>query len=644
MDELVVMLQVAEGPESVPDRLRMLPRVILTGEEWAFRRRFEPAALEHSLAALFGARDVTVQSVGVLPPRRGHAVARVCARVDGVIHDIHAEGVGAGYFGRHALAVADRLTDFVPRIYGLRDGLLFREWLPEGLRLTPERLRADPIPAATTIARYVDTRSRRLETTEDVALRLGGREAAWEHTAQLFGDAFGGARKLVRPLTEPAARRVIRVTHPSVGDARTVPWEWFGDASSGLRKATFQQRATASRGLQSYDPVFDLAEAAAAAEAVGDLEFAGELLAAYEEESATVVEPERWLIHRLVHHLDAHRAALKEVAAGDGAPAAFAHALALERAMAGIQRRYAARPAGPPPSLGPLCAIDIDGVLESRWAVFPAITPAGAEALRALRVHGRRAVLVTGRSLDEVRERCADYGLAGGSGEYGSVVYDAHTGAHRSLLSPAAQAALSALRGVLEQTPGILLDPVHRHSVRAHTTGARGARRALDAAAIAAALEAAGVADRVRVAQGVLQTDFVAAEIDKAVGLRALASDLGAVRNGEPDVAFAIGDTAEDLPMLRLARNPWAPANAAPELHDHAQITRAAYQPGLLAAVRAEVGHARSDCETCRAPAPPTREAALLRATLTALGGGRRVKAQQAVVLAARLVRISPSS
>lgn len=78
----------------------------------------------------------------------------------------------------------------------------------------------------------------------------------------------------------------------------------------------------------------------------------------------------------------------------------------------------------PPAPADGLCAFDLDGVLETRWHDFPAITPAGALALRALSRHGFRPVLATGRSLREVQSRCAAYRLAGGVAEYGAVIYD----------------------------------------------------------------------------------------------------------------------------------------------------------------------------------------------------------------------------
>src|SRR5207237_10719821 len=88
---------------------------------------------------------------------------------------------------------------------------------------------------------------------------------------------------------------------------------------------------------------------------------------------------------------------------------------------------------------GPLCAIDIDGVLETPWLGFTSSTPAGALALRALAKHGYRTILVSGRSLDEVRDRCAAYPLTGGVAEYGATIYNHNTTSVTPLLSAADQ-------------------------------------------------------------------------------------------------------------------------------------------------------------------------------------------------------------
>jgi hydroxymethylpyrimidine pyrophosphatase-like HAD family hydrolase/membrane-associated phospholipid phosphatase len=638
--DVVLVLQLAGDGDSLPERLRRHESVVLPGREWTIHDRLREAPVRAALESLLGA-DVSVRSIDRLPPRRGHAGARIAARLrdresgreTGV--ELYAEGVGAGYFGRHALAVAERLPERVPPTYGVRDGLLFRDWLPEPSRLTPQRLRDERDAVADTIACYVEGRSRRLASDEDVTLRLGGREAAWEHVGQMLGHAFGAARQFVRPVTYAAARRLARVDRPSVGDGRTSPWEWFGDDPARLRKVGFQQRAASNAGFQSCDPVFDLADAAAAAEAAGETGFEAALRRRYETLTGTTVDAERWVLYRLLHHLGEYRSALREAAAAPPhADAAFERALGLERTMARVQREYLAEHflADLDPSAdGALCALDIDGVLETRWVAFPALAPAGGLALRGLHAHGYRPVLVSGRSLQEVRARCAAYRLPGAVGEYGAVLYDHRSGREHSLLTSADEQALSALRRALEDRDGVFLDPAYRHCVRVHRLGSDGGRGGLAPEAIAAALAEAGVEERVRVVPGALQTDFVPAGVDKGRGLTALTDLLGG-----PPVAMAVGDSAADLPMLDLAASAFAPANAAPELRGRARVLRAPYGAGLLAAVRSLVGH--RSCHACCAPRPQGPDRRVLVTALGALDGGKGAKALRALALAGRLM------
>jgi len=120
-----------------------------------------------------------------------------------------------------------------------------------------------------------------------------------------------------------------------------------------------------------------------------------------------------------------------------------------------------------PAATSPLCGIDLDGLLETMPLGSAATSTAGALALRALNRHGCRAVLATGRSLDEVRDRCAAYLLPGGVAEYGALVYINGNGHVRSLQEPAERGALDRLRATLSEASDVHLDPAFQYSVRA---------------------------------------------------------------------------------------------------------------------------------------------------------------------------------
>jgi hydroxymethylpyrimidine pyrophosphatase-like HAD family hydrolase len=656
LSDVLLMLQGPGDDVSLPPSLRAWPSILLPNREWIICDRLGPEALNQALQALLvghvelddghesAGSAVAAELLKMWPGGRGHVIAHVVARLtdgdgDGneTILPLCVEGVGLGYFGRHALALARAMDGYVPTVYGVRDGLLFRAWLPEDSRVVPSRLSLESDSVAAAVSGYVATRQRLLPLDEDITVGMAGNDPAWEGVAQMLGDAFGQMKPFVRPLTFRAARRLVRVDHPSICDEAMAPGQWFGEDGEPLRKIKFQQRASTNVGFRSCDPVFDLAEAAATSEALGEPHFGVSLRSDYESLTHESIEEERWLLYRLLHHLTAYQVTLRDAATDpSNGQASFGRALALEQTMATIYRRYfeANYFSDLEPVVdGPLCAIDLDGVLENRWIAFPAISTAGAMALRSLNVHGHRTILATGRSLDEVQARCAAYRMSGGVAEYGSVVYDHVRGRTRSLISVEDRAALMALTDVLERIEGVHVDPLYRHCVRAHFLDPTGERRSLPAETMRWALSAARVGGAVVVMPGELQTDFVTAGINKGRGLRALVELFGEDAKRHPLVALAVGDSGPDLAMFALAARAVAPANATAEVRDHAQVVRGSYQTGLLRAVHNELGHSGRRCVACRPPRPGSTQGRLLLTSLAALNGGWRGKVAKALAL-----------
>jgi hydroxymethylpyrimidine pyrophosphatase-like HAD family hydrolase len=325
-----------------------------------------------------------------------------------------------------------------------------------------------------------------------------------------------------------------------------------------------------------------------------------------------------------------------------------ARSLATERALAAANQRYYERVFFAdisPPTVGELCAFDLDGVLETRWHDFPAITPAGALALRALNRHGFRPVLATGRSLREVQLRCAAYRLAGGVAEYGTVVYDHTRGETLPQVTPSEEADLRRLREILRETPGVYIDEQHGHSVRAMRWNDRGGHRGLTTETIAAALAEAEVEPLVQVMSGRFQTDFVPASTDKGRALAVLAEVLAASDSKDP-LAFAIGDDWPDMTMLALARRPFAPANMGQVLQQELRassglsVTRDTRGEGVLQAVSSFVGHDPRRCRTCRPPEfSANRE--LVVTMLAGSDGPRRARIRQTAALTWQLGRVA---
>jgi hydroxymethylpyrimidine pyrophosphatase-like HAD family hydrolase len=688
---LVLLVQLFGTSASLPSRLMEYESIVLPRQRSSIRDKLSERAVRQTLVRLVrgqtiaistgaGSREVVVGEIEdvkrlntwatrVPPGHRGHASAVFRARIveegsgEQVEQDIYVRGVGLGYLGRHAVTVASRLAPFLPEVYGFDDGLLYRTWLPEDWRLSPPSPPEDETVAAR-VASYVVARRDALAVAEDVSRRLVHREPVWEIVASMLGDAFGKAKYVVHPLTTRIAIRLVKTTRPSVVDGSMALSRWFRPSTEPIvegtiRKVDFAARAFSNEDTYCYDAVFDLACAAADYAALSPahpaaLEFGDRLRTQYERAAGETITGERWLLYQLLYH---HRIARRDYDAAvrgtaeerEHSPTALARFLAAQNAMALAHQRYfgdlffADRAT---PDSGPLCAIDVDGVLETRWLSFPAISSAGAMALRALACHGYRPVLATGRSLAEVRARCIAFRLPGGVAEYGAVVYDHISGRVRSLLTSADQDELAALRAILLGTPGVQLDPLYEHGIRAYRVDSHGRPSGLDAATIQDVLTRTGDPKRIRPIPAHSQTDFTVAHVDKGAGLRILADELDGTssKRSESQFAFAIGDTVSDLSMCVLASRAFAPSNADPELrtlsalgsHDIDFVARP-YQAGLLLAVSTFLGHRPTKCDVCSQPRPRSKDTRILLAALGALDGGRREKAKQALLLAGLL-------
>jgi hydroxymethylpyrimidine pyrophosphatase-like HAD family hydrolase len=598
---IVLLLPLLSDVEVPPPSLRRYPSVLLPWEDWSVHARLEPSAVRDALAEMVGA-DSEVRSVHPLAmpaaKRRGHVRslyrAQLCRGGDQLTRDICVEGVGIGYFGDHALAGARRLTAFLPDVTGVRDGLLYREWLPEGGRVDPSTPGGvDQVAAG--MVDYVTSRASALGVDEDTSLRLVDRGAVWQRAGDIITRAFGPASQFMRPVAHPLLRRLLRVDRPSVIDGACQPGNWFQGGEMGrLRKVDFDKRAFCSLDIYSYDHVFDLAGCVSDS---ADSTLTAALHNAYIDKTGAAVDPERWLMYRLVHVAERQRD--DPVQRAD-----------VERAFAREMQRYYGETFFSHLTLGadaagPMCAIDVDWVLETPGLGFPSITPAGVGGLRALVHHGYRVVLASGRSLEEVRERCSAYRLAGGVAEYGAAVYDRRTGCVHELLTAEDRRQLATVRSTLAETPGVVLDDEYRRSVRAYTFDKSGHRHGLEPESAAAILLKAGVAGTVRAIAGGSQTDFMVNTIDKAAGLRLLAV-------GE-QMAMAIGDSAEDLPMMGMARLAAAPANADAAVRAAGvRIFSRPCQAGLAQAVEALLGHRPGECAVCEAPHLELRSRLLL--------------------------------
>jgi hydroxymethylpyrimidine pyrophosphatase-like HAD family hydrolase len=586
---IVFLLSLFGSSEDLPEVLRDWSAVVQPWADWSVHRRLAAQPVRQALAGLvhpdLEVREARPLGTPSAAGERGHLRARFAVRLSdrrtGVETTRHilVEGAGLGYLGRQSIAVAHALPDYVPRIYGFADGLLYRDWLPAVGRGSALAAAGGGPALAGAVAVYVDARRRALPAPSASVDGLGGRDPVWEVAAKVLAGQYGRLLSVpARPLLlEPLMRRLLAHGHPAVLDSKTDLRHWLPDpASAGeLRKVDFYQRSFGHLDLACYDPVFDLAGAAADPPTPS---FEAELRQAYERVSGEQVDGERWLLYRLAQ-------LWRSGQAGD-----LDRPDALRRSTAAVHDYLAAlylRDLSP--ATGPLCAIDLDGVLECDQLGFSATSPTGMLALRALIAHGYRPVLATGRSAPEVRDRCLAFGLAGGVAEYGTAIYCG--GESVDLRPPESGALLDRVRKELSACPGVRVEPDYGYAVRARS----------DAGPLPAALirEIPALSDPdLRIIQGDGQTDVTVAGIDKGTGLAALAAQLS-----DPGCAFAIGDSLPDIPLLACATLARAPRNARlGSTGAGIQRTRRAYQAGLSEACADLLGHRPGRCPACRPP------------------------------------------
>jgi hypothetical protein len=638
---IVLLLPLFGSTGQLPEALRRYPSVLLPSEDWAVQSKLTPAAVAGALTRLLGGngRVHDVRRLPLAPRRWQRAHERALFRVE-LDHggqaratSILAECVGAGYYGGHALAIARALRGHIPKIYGLDQGCLYREWLAEERRAV-DSTPSEPQALVAAVTNYVVDRSRALQAAHDASRRLAGRRPVWEVVSHIVSRPYGRAAPAARLLLVDAlSRQLLEVARPSVIDGSTSLSRWFADGRKPNRyvKTGFTEHSFWNLGLYCYDPIFDLAGAAVSS---GDPATAAELRRAYERLTREPVAEERWLLYKLAQLWGRER--IRPGEEGE-----------LRRACARALQSYIARlflDDLEPSADGPLCAIDVDGVLETQTLGFPATTAAGARALRALIAHGYRPILVTGRSSNEVADRCLAYRLVGGVAEYGAVVLTFAPRQDHVLVPDADLFVLARLRAALSSLNDVGIDDAYRHSVRAFRTDRLGHRRALEPRDVTEALASTAGSDRLRVIRGSGQTDFALAHVDKGTGVQALARRIApeGTREGE-ELALAVGDTAADLSMLRRATLAFAPANASSRLRREGASTRmlrAPYQAGLSLAVEQLIGHAPGTCPRCR-PQPLTREADLLLSVISAqergwLGLSRRFLRLYAMSLTSR--------
>jgi hydroxymethylpyrimidine pyrophosphatase-like HAD family hydrolase len=613
------------------DWFKLLPDdfvVSLEPEQWRKRALMDPKEVQGRLADYYGhgnfvrtcvvasarAEELNTRLQNASSDERGARLKRIfevhleTSEGQKETRYVLAKSVGWGWLGYHAFLAGHRLSGFVPPMLGLRDGILYMEWIAQP---APGNNSEQETEQRDTCASYVAARVRRLnlEARSITGADLQRQDNGIGLLAKALSKAYGAV--VTDMLMQPRVARRLRQQPcpvPTLIDGNMQRAEWVAGPNGPL-KTDYEHHGLGKEELNVIDPAFDLADTILNMGLSPENE--DKLIRRYIEESGDIGVERRLFMNKLLAGLWAMKQAQEHL---------FGKAGLADRQQE-CHRRFmaawdfltvqAARHCGnycrgpaQPHWRSPLVALDIDGVIDRRLFGFPCTTAAGIEALSLLKSHELSVTVNTARSVAEVKAYCEAYALAGGVAEHGSYLWDAVRQSGRTLISAEAARQLAELRRSLQGIPGVFLDDRHQYSIRAFTYRDKplglvatlvkairslgvgdGALAPLPTLLVGHLMAELGL-DKLCFHHTSIDTTVVAKETDKGTGLSALRDWV----LGTDAETIAVGDQEPDLTAFRVATRSFAPANIGCAREARllgCQIARHPYQRGLLEIARA---------------------------------------------------------
>jgi hydroxymethylpyrimidine pyrophosphatase-like HAD family hydrolase len=588
----------------------------LEPEEWHKASLLEPEPVRKLLSEYFGTGQVRVR------PMDAAAAALLAGQEPGFhcrlkrLYEVDVPGsesrrqiilaksAGWGWLAYHAYLAGVRLGQSVPRVLGLRDGILFMEWIEE--KKAEESDGRDRLVEAG--SSYIALRARALALGSDPTplMTRNSRHRGMEELAAVLSGAYNS--KITSALKRSRLERRLSslvCDRPALIDGRMRPVEWV-ECDQRLVKTDFEHHGMGKHQLNVTDPAYDLAEAILYWRLSAGEE--KDFLEAYVRQSGDGNVFRRLFLSKLL----AGSWAVARAVDGLKDPAEVArHPLYHERYrtawdfLTNHTTRFCASLARRPSAgrwSSPLVALDVDGVLDKQIFGFPSSTGAGIAAVSLLASHGVAVAVNTARSAEQVKEYCRAYGFVGGVAEYGAFVWDAVNDRELVTLSNESGMQLARMRNALQELPGVFIDGSYRHLVKAYTF-ARGTTVPLPEMQVRTLMARLGL-DRLRLHQTFSDSTVTAVDVDKGTGL----SSLLALTGCSGIETIAIGDTEPDLAMFRVASRSFAPAQIScpePARMLGCRIAKNSWQPGLLEIARQIVHPDGRTCSDCASRLPP---------------------------------------
>ena len=498
-------------------------------------------------------------------------------------NQILAKSVGWGWLGYHAYLIARRTRGFVAPLAGLRNGILYTEWI-DGQHLSRADLTDYQLKK---IGEYVAIRSKSLQMLEDPRFEVSDIHSGWQELITIL------KRPYVRPtgfLKQEFLLNSLKgcvCKSPSVVDGNMSPQEWILQDGE-IIKTDFEHHNFGEPELEVVDPAFDLAATSYEFQLSNEEEDL--LVTAYSNRSGDDTIRDRLFLYKLLYNsymMKTTHSRMLEGAARNELLEMNARLIRSWNSLVFNMNSLSARLLGgsPAESTGRrLFFMDIDDVFDSYVLGFPHTTLNGLNAVSLLKHNGFTIVPNTGRSSEHVRNYCREYGFPYGVAEYGSAFFDAAEGIEIPLISEVAQGQLLECRSVIADMEGVYIDPSYHYGVRAYRISGRGTMPMSVESAQQLIKEKAY--DRVGFITRDDATYFVSKRSNKGTALEYVRDYLGC----SPAETAAIGDSDEDIPMLLKAGIGFAPENCSARIRtlSHSRectIVRGRRQRGLYNAV-----------------------------------------------------------
>ncbi len=517
---------------------------------------------------------------------------------------ILAISVGQGFWGYPIKILYEHLADFVPHLYALNDGVALMEWCERsesvsiGKAVKKERLDE--------MASYILKRAALPTLTSlETIYRMESNGSGLDSLNAMFGRGLGLYGLLyVRVLrSTKKLSKILGNGARCAIDGKIGPQEWIvcrDSESSSFLKIDYDEHAYDWRDLRIFDPLYDLASVIF--EYCLDEESEHIITEKFKDNNSGATDniDKKMLFYKVLYAFLLKEALSISLSGGysTGAlpPSTKREHIKQEKLnakcnsfLANTINSYLALPVKSIPiSKEPIAvfSIDVDNVIESERLGFSAASKSSIESFSMLKKAGFLPVLNSGRSLEEIKSRCAAFGIPYGIAEHGSVIWDSYKKETITLPSKQQVQKKTRLLKELRKDKNIIIDDGFCCSLRVFN------RRGWHSYPVNEVLleeyfNSLGIVD-LRLIQAPGKTDIAYKGIDKGTALQTLLNRIG--RGALP--IYAIGDSISDASMLQIADTGYVPSNCSQELRrtltgrETIIITPYPYQLGFLWAVK----------------------------------------------------------